>query len=295
MLAVVIELILRISGSKRYRNLLGSGKQGTHFRFADVARVFSRLGNGRLKDGIYYPRVIEIPLALNRLDVTHGSTVLDVGCCGSVTPFLLARKGILTVGIDMHSQGMTAQAESFERCRDWKGSGVIVPLVGDARRLPFPDDSFDAVLALSTLEHIPDDGDSMAMAEIARVLRPGGRVFVSLEHGEYFREEWVSKDIGVEYRSDSEERTFVRYYDPDAIKNRIVQPSGLTVIERGYFGERSEMGALGLAGMPAWEPRLPESALNPVLALLFCEHHDTDTSSQLRWKVPYICLQKKLT
>ena len=49
-------------------------------------------------------------------------------------------------------------------------------MVGDALDLPFPDGSFDRIIAAEVLEHIPDD--RAAMAEIARVLRPGGRLAI---------------------------------------------------------------------------------------------------------------------
>ena len=49
---------------------------------------------------------------------------------------------------------------------------------GDALRLPFPDGHFDRVLAAEILEHIPDD--ELAMAELARVLRPGGTAAVTV-------------------------------------------------------------------------------------------------------------------
>ena len=46
--------------------------------------------------------------------------------------------------------------------------------VEDARALSFPDASFDGCVCVSVVEHIPGDGDARAMAEIWRVLRPGG-------------------------------------------------------------------------------------------------------------------------
>jgi SAM-dependent methyltransferase len=49
---------------------------------------------------------------------------------------------------------------------------------GDALALPFPDGSFDKIIAAEVLEHIPDD--MAAMGELARVLRPGGRLAVTV-------------------------------------------------------------------------------------------------------------------
>jgi SAM-dependent methyltransferase len=49
---------------------------------------------------------------------------------------------------------------------------------GDATRMPFPDGAFDRVIAAEVLEHIPDDWQ--ALREIARVLRPGGQVAVTV-------------------------------------------------------------------------------------------------------------------
>ena len=49
---------------------------------------------------------------------------------------------------------------------------------GDATRLPFPDDTFDRVIASEVLEHIPDD--AAALAELVRVLQPGGTIAVTV-------------------------------------------------------------------------------------------------------------------
>ena len=49
---------------------------------------------------------------------------------------------------------------------------------GDALRLPFPDQAFDKIICAEVLEHLPDD--LSAMAELARVLRPGGLLAVSV-------------------------------------------------------------------------------------------------------------------
>jgi SAM-dependent methyltransferase len=55
--------------------------------------------------------------------------------------------------------------------------------VEDARALSFPDESFDAVACVSVIEHVPADGDAVAMAEMWRVLRPGGVLHLTTNVG----------------------------------------------------------------------------------------------------------------
>jgi ubiquinone/menaquinone biosynthesis C-methylase UbiE len=68
-----------------------------------------------------------------------------------------------------------------------RGVGNIVPTQGDARELPYPGDCFDAAFLVTVLGEIPDQ--QTALGELARVLKPGGRLVV----GELFGDpHWVS-------------------------------------------------------------------------------------------------------
>src|SRR2546422_349827 len=58
------------------------------------------------------------------------------------------------------------------------GLARVTFVVGDACALPFPDDHFDAVLASYGLHELPTTVRTGAIAEVARVLRPGGRLLV---------------------------------------------------------------------------------------------------------------------
>jgi SAM-dependent methyltransferase len=116
-----------------------------------------------------------------RFPVTRGQRVLDLGCGGGRHAFELYRRGAHVVAFD-HSAEELAEVATMFLAMGLSGEapdGAQAQVVqGDVLSLPFPDDSFDAVIAAEVLEHIPDD--ERAMSEIARVVRPGGRVAVTV-------------------------------------------------------------------------------------------------------------------
>jgi len=70
--------------------------------------------------------------------------------------------------------------------------GALIAVRANALSLPFPDGCFDVVIASEVLEHIPED--LVAMREIARVLRPGGMVAVTVPRRFPERLCWILSD-----------------------------------------------------------------------------------------------------
>lgn len=113
---------------------------------------------------------------LTLLDISLGDRVLDVGCgSGAVTRDIARRVGErgLAVGLDPSlellavARRLAAEAGLDDRIEFREGNVL---------RLPFPDGSFDVVVCATVLSHVP--GGEAAISELARVLRPGGRVGV---------------------------------------------------------------------------------------------------------------------
>jgi SAM-dependent methyltransferase len=113
---------------------------------------------------------------LDLLDVKAGEHVLDIGCGSGVVTRDIARRVGPTgrvVGIDQSPQFLVAARELVQAA----GLGDQVEFhEGSALRLPFPDGAFDVAIAVTVLSHTP--GGEHAIAEMARVVRPGGRVGV---------------------------------------------------------------------------------------------------------------------
>lgn len=110
------------------------------------------------------------------LGVAPGERVLDVGCGSGAVTRTLARRvapGGRAVGMDTSAALLKVARE----LADEAGLGAMIEFKeGDCRALPFPDASFDAVVAATTLSHVPDP--QRALAEMVRVTRPDGRVGV---------------------------------------------------------------------------------------------------------------------
>jgi SAM-dependent methyltransferase len=114
---------------------------------------------------------------LERLDVRAGHRLLDVGCGEGRHCFGALERGARVVGVDLDRAALRRAAAPLRaRARERGGTGAM--LCGDAFRLPFPDASFDRVICAEVMEHVHDH--AAAARELARVVRPGGRVAVTI-------------------------------------------------------------------------------------------------------------------
>ena len=118
----------------------------------------------------------------DRLGLRDGDAMLDLGCGFGRHAFEAARRGANVVALDAGRDEVEGVANMFAAMRH---AGELVThnphtacVQGDALHLPFPEASFDRVIASEVLEHIPHDIE--AMGELARVLRPGGTIAVTV-------------------------------------------------------------------------------------------------------------------
>ncbi len=141
-----------------------------------VYKVSSKFDLRRhLESGPQSIELIEKAIAPAGLSLEQFTSILDWGCgCGRVVRHLAKRFDAEVHGCDYNPQ-LIRWCQKALPCAEFKVCGLAPPL-------PYPDQSFDFLYAISVLTHIPVDLQIPWLAELRRVLKPGGHALVSV-HG----------------------------------------------------------------------------------------------------------------
>lgn len=155
----------------------------------------------------------------DKLGLRPDEVVLDLGCGAGRHVFQSLRNGARVVAFDydlaelrevMQLCGAMAVAGEIDRAED--GAACR----GDAVHLPFPDDTFERIIAAEVLEHIPDDVG--AINELHRVLKPGGTIAVTVPA-------WLAEQLcwklSEEYHAPFVEGGHVRIYSEGELRGKL--------------------------------------------------------------------------
>ncbi len=147
--------------------------------------------------GLDTERDIEYPFLFEWLPEPPGD-LLDVGCDESELLLELNNVGFNAIGIDLRDYGLPC--DNF--------------VLGDARHMPFGDDTMDVSFSISTIEHVglvetpyftdevfDADGDLQVVREMIRVTRPGGLIVITIPLGD----------------GDADQRKWIRFYDVERV------------------------------------------------------------------------------
>jgi SAM-dependent methyltransferase len=192
-----------------------------------------------LRGHMDYVRCIEFPLVFQHLRLEPRTRLLDVGSAQSHFPLYVASRTDTTV-VALDASPWIAWQKKMEATFIRRGivpSGRLHVVVADARQPSLADGTFDYISLISTIEHIEGDGDSVAIERLARLLKPGGRLVLTVPYNyRRYRDFWVQDDTYTSvYRG--QQLFFQRHYDDDALAKRLVEPSGLPLRTKLIFGE----------------------------------------------------------
>ena len=179
-----------------------------------VETVSARLFQSRLSPD-YNERIVEYAFALRMLGPAVSTMrILDFGCSESILPITLATIGAEVVGADIRDYEFKHPNFSFRK--------------GDFLDAEFPDAHFDAVVAVSSVEHVGlgsygsrvyGSGDVAVVREFRRILRPEGSLLLTVPFGKR--------------RVDSNQRI----YDSKQLSELL---AGFSVVDREFYRKASE-------------------------------------------------------
>ncbi|HET6601748.1 MAG TPA: class I SAM-dependent methyltransferase [Gaiella sp.] len=195
-------------------------------------------------------RYLEIPWALRRLGAARGEHVLDLAS-PKLFCVVLARHGIRVTSVDQLSE----EIEKWQEIA--RDEPNLVLRVGDGRALPFDDESFDHATSISVLEHVGGDrGDEEALRELARCVRPGGRLALTLPHAPVAWAEYRSTSAYVDEgaRDEGGRVFFQRWYDDEGLDRLVGAIDSVELVERDVVRLSPNLNAAYVRTFPLLVP-----------------------------------------
>ncbi|MGY4707609.1 class I SAM-dependent methyltransferase [Candidatus Bipolaricaulota sp. J31] len=182
--------------------------------------------------------------------------ILDLGCGAGRHVLFLAREGFEVHGLD-------SSVEALRICRErLEAEGLPAALVqADMRKIPYPEGFFDAAIAIASLYHGTLADMRRAIAEVRRVLKPGGFALLEFKSKRSFRYGRGKEIEPGTYIADTGEDAGVphHYSDREEVEALLV---GFRILEIDHL-ERIFAGERRSGRWEVWAERLPDSAFQP--------------------------------
>jgi SAM-dependent methyltransferase len=188
---------------------------------------------------VNYWRAAEYKLVCDEANFQPSDRILDIG-----SPKLLSLYLAKVIGAEVFSTDIDSyfvEKQTFIRDLENVPPDRLHIAVEDGRNLSFQDNYFNKVYSISVLEHIPNDGDTECIREIARVMSKGGRCFITVPFAPESRIEYLDRERIYWSRhsvASGKGKTFYqRRYSENDLFSRIINSSTLKLEKLQYVGE----------------------------------------------------------
>lgn len=200
-----------------------------------------KLGLSRMLELLIHPissiRYFEFDFARKHIGQLENKRVLDVSS-PRLFAFYLCKSNPNLTYIMINSDQKDVKETRFQaNAFDVRNFSVYK---SDARLLPYKDKQFNKVVSISVIEHIESDGDTKAVKEMWRVLKPGGKLILTTHIARHPRVEYRDHD---QYNLSSKKRKkyfFQRIYDENSWQKRILSHIPISPTLQRIWGEKEK-------------------------------------------------------
>ncbi len=205
-----------------------------------LAAHHRRLGLKYRLKGLPYERCAELSWAIDYVSsrLSEPLRYLDIGTGESPLPTYLSAYSAWDITCLDKCPWVRNQYRFLRQIKRRNEPGKPFRVIEkDLLNAGLPEESFDIITCISVIEHFEGHSDAAAIAQMSRLLRPGGMLLVTTPVNEpFFAEFYLDKSVyGDEFRGSPV--YYQRHYDVKSIAERLVQPSNLTEKQRVYFGD----------------------------------------------------------
>jgi len=167
--------------SKKYFKLGNMVSYFKKFLFKLFYKIYTWSASGKTEGISISERIVEYPFAVKKiLNLPKGSSIIILGCHGDLLSVMLPELGYKVTGLDVKHFSFNHSNFNFVK--------------QDLRHIDsIPDVSFDAVVAISTIEHVgiydgdENEGDFKAVKEVYRILKKGGIFIITLPYAKNYK------------------------------------------------------------------------------------------------------------
>ncbi len=168
-----------------------------------VSSVYDKIAESYAKEFSKPSEYIEEFLVL----LPENAKILDVGCSAGVDAGFMTSEGFEIIGIDLSKEMLNIAKQKFPKI-DFRE--------GDIRKLDFPSEFFDGILASCSLIHIPKKDVPSLLEKFHQILKKDGAIYVALQEGK-------SEEIFIDEPFKPDEKLFLNIISFKEIKNSLAK------------------------------------------------------------------------
>lgn len=206
---------------------------------------------------------------VNKKDI-RGKQVLDIGCGFGWFEVWALRHLVKTI------HGIEIEKKKLKNIRTI-GDKRLKSKVGNAIKIPYPDNYFDTVTSWDVIEHIPPHTESKMFQEINRVLKPGGILYISTPY-----DHWISKALDPAWWLMAH-----RHYNLDDFK-KLAKKNGFYLVKNVVRGKLWELLTVINLYISKWIFKKP-----PIFSVFFAKHRNNEYRQKNGFALIFLKFTKK--